>query len=80
MKLITIIMSSLLLAFSSFAFADLSEKADAAALNVKGTAQDTAGALTGDSELQAKGKLNKAKSKLKSTKENIKDNVKDAID
>lgn len=42
----------------------------------KGTVQEKAGALTGDHELQAKGKANKVASDVKQAAEKVKDALK----
>jgi uncharacterized protein YjbJ (UPF0337 family) len=58
----------------------LSDKAKAAAKDVEGKIQDTAGRVTGNNEAQAKGKAKQAEADVIKTKENAKDAMKDAVD
>jgi uncharacterized protein YjbJ (UPF0337 family) len=46
---------------------------------VKGAIKDTAGAITGDKELQAEGKLDKAKGSAHNLAGDIKDAARDAM-
>lgn len=61
----------------STAYASTSERLKATGENIKGTTQEVTGDVTGDPELQAKGKANKTKSKLRHTKEDVKDLITD---
>jgi uncharacterized protein YjbJ (UPF0337 family) len=51
-----------------------------AAEKVKGAVKDAAGGLTGDSKLQAEGKLDKAKGAVHTAVGDVKDAVKKATD
>jgi uncharacterized protein YjbJ (UPF0337 family) len=51
-----------------------------AAEKVKGAVKDAAGGLTGDSKLQAEGKLDKAKGAVHTAVGDVKDAVKKAVD
>jgi uncharacterized protein YjbJ (UPF0337 family) len=50
-----------------------SEHVEGAADRVKGTIKDTAGKITGDKELQAEGKFDKAKGAAHNVAGNVKD-------
>lgn len=52
-----------------------SERQKAAAEKIQGNTQEAVGNVTGNKELQAKGKANRTKGNLRSTKEDIKDTV-----
>jgi uncharacterized protein YjbJ (UPF0337 family) len=53
------------------------EPVKGAADNVKGTIKDTAGKLTGDKELQAEGKFDKAKGAAHNVAGDVKDAARD---
>lgn len=58
----------------------IEDRAKAAAKNVEGKVQETAGKVTGDPEQKAKGKAKQAEAEVRQTGENIKDEVKKKID
>jgi uncharacterized protein YjbJ (UPF0337 family) len=76
MKKLMTVLAIACAAAATISFAGTSERMDAAGSKMKGTVQDTVGAATGDTELQAKGKMNKASGDLKNAKEDVKDNIK----
>lgn len=75
-KLINLLLITALFSFGfSLTYADSSERLKATGENITGTTEDTVGAATGDTKMQVKGKLNKAKSKMRHKKEDVKDNM-----
>ncbi len=58
----------------------LKDKAQAAAKNVEGKIQETAGDLTGNHEAQVKGKAKQTEAKVRQAVEDVKDEVKEMID
>jgi uncharacterized protein YjbJ (UPF0337 family) len=79
-KLITLFSIAALIMGVSASFASASEKMKSAGETIEGTVQDTVGAATGDTELQAKGKVNKLKGKARDVKEDTKDKIKEQLD
>jgi uncharacterized protein YjbJ (UPF0337 family) len=58
----------------------LQDKAKAAAKNVEGKVQETAGDLTDNNEAKAKGKAKQAEAKVSQKVEDVKDGAKKIID
>ncbi|MCC5897109.1 MAG: CsbD family protein [Phormidium sp. BM_Day4_Bin.17] len=58
----------------------LDDKAKAAAKNLEGKAQETAGKIADNKEAQAKGKAKQVEAEARKAGENVKDGIKDAID
>jgi uncharacterized protein YjbJ (UPF0337 family) len=55
-------------------------RAEAAAKNLEGKAQEAFGDLTGDPKHQAEGNAKQAESQIRHTAENVKDKAKEIID
>lgn len=58
----------------------LQDKAKAVAKKVAGNAQEAAGNVTNNEELEAEGKAKKADAEMSESAEDVKDATKDAID
>ncbi len=58
----------------------IKDKAEAAAKNIEGKAQEMMGEVTGDSQDKIEGQAKQAQAEAEQAKENVKDSVKDAID
>ena len=58
----------------------LQDKAKAVAKKVAGNAQEAAGNVTNNEELEAEGKAKKADAEMSESAEDVKDTTKDAID
>ncbi len=55
------------------------DEADGAGKQIKGSLKDAAGGLTGDENLQAEGKLDKAEGKLQQKVGEAKEGIRDAL-